>query len=41
MATPKGPLDIGEIIPVVTGGGSGIGFGLVEEFLKLGSPKVI
>lgn len=30
-----------EIIPIITGGGSGIGFGLVKEFLKRGSPKVL
>jgi uncharacterized oxidoreductase len=29
------------IIPLVTGGGSGIGLGLVREFLKRGSPKVL
>jgi uncharacterized oxidoreductase len=28
-------------IPLVTGGGSGIGWGLVVEFLKRGSPKVL
>jgi uncharacterized oxidoreductase len=30
-----------KIIPLVTGGGSGIGWGLVVEFLKRGSPKVL
>eukprot|EP00538_Stauroneis_constricta_P002561 CAMPEP_0119553952 /NCGR_PEP_ID=MMETSP1352-20130426/6556_1 /TAXON_ID=265584 /ORGANISM="Stauroneis constricta, Strain CCMP1120" /LENGTH=279 /DNA_ID=CAMNT_0007600445 /DNA_START=129 /DNA_END=968 /DNA_ORIENTATION=+ len=35
------PLDGSKITPIVTGGGSGIGLGLVKEFLKYGSPKVI
>jgi uncharacterized oxidoreductase len=30
-----------KVIPLVTGGGSGIGWGLVVEFLKRGSPKVL
>ena len=28
-------------MPLVTGGGSGIGYGLVKQFLALGCPKVI
>lgn len=35
------PIDLTQIIPLVTGGGSGIGLGLVQEFLKRGSPKVL
>jgi uncharacterized oxidoreductase len=35
------PLDMTKLVPLVTGGGSGIGLGLVEEFLKRGSPKVL
>jgi uncharacterized oxidoreductase len=35
------PLDFKKIVPLVTGGGSGIGFGLVQEFLKRGSPKAL
>ena len=35
------PLDMTKIVPLVTGGGSGIGYGLVKQFLALGSPKVI
>ncbi len=35
------PIDMGKIIPLVTGGGTGIGWGLVVEFLKRGSPKVL
>mmetsp|Transcript_36865 Transcript_36865/g.80848 ORF Transcript_36865/g.80848 Transcript_36865/m.80848 type:complete len:261 (-) Transcript_36865:114-896(-) len=35
------PVDMSKVIPLVTGGGSGIGLGLVEEFLKRGSPKVL
>lgn len=38
MATP---LDMTRFVPIVTGGGSGIGLGLVEMFLRLGSPKVL
>jgi uncharacterized oxidoreductase len=34
-------LDLSKVVPLVTGGGSGIGFGLVKEFLKRGSPKVL
>ncbi len=30
-----------KVVPLVTGGGSGIGWGLVVEFLKRGSPKVL
>jgi len=39
--TTTNPLDMTKMIPLVTGGGSGIGYGLVCEFLKRGSPKVI
>jgi uncharacterized oxidoreductase len=35
------PLDFKKIVPLVTGGGSGIGLGLVKEFLQRGSPKVL
>ncbi len=35
------PIDMRKVIPLVTGGGSGIGWGLVFEFLKRGSPKVL
>jgi uncharacterized oxidoreductase len=35
------PINMNKIIPLVTGGGSGIGWGLVVEFLKRGSPKVL
>lgn len=35
------PLDINKMIPLITGGGSGIGWGFAEEFLKAGAPKVI
>ena len=35
------PLDTTVMVPLVTGGGSGIGLGLVEEFFKRGSPKVL
>jgi uncharacterized oxidoreductase len=35
------PININKVIPLVTGGGSGIGWGLVVEFLKRGSPKVL
>jgi uncharacterized oxidoreductase len=35
------PIDMKLITPLVTGGGGGIGFGLVKEFLKRGSPKVL
>lgn len=35
------PLNLSKIVPLVTGGGSGIGLGLVKEFLKRGSPKVV
>lgn len=34
-------LDMTRIVPLVTGGGSGIGLGLVKEFLKRGSPKAL
>ena len=34
-------IDITQIVPLVTGGGGGIGLGLVKEFLKYGSPKVL
>jgi uncharacterized oxidoreductase len=34
-------LDMTKMIPLVTGGGSGIGFGLVKEFIKRGAPKVL
>jgi uncharacterized oxidoreductase len=40
-ATALHPLDFKKIVPLVTGGGSGIGFGLVQEFLKRGSPKAL
>jgi uncharacterized oxidoreductase len=35
------PLPIKQIIPLITGGGSGIGLGLVKEFVRRGSPKVL
>jgi uncharacterized oxidoreductase len=35
------PIDMTKVVPLVTGGGSGIGLGLVLEFLKRGSPKII
>lgn len=35
------PPDMKKIIPLVTGGGSGIGLGLVKEFIQNGSPKVL
>jgi uncharacterized oxidoreductase len=35
------PINMSKVIPLVTGGGSGIGLGLVVEFLKRGSPKVL
>jgi uncharacterized oxidoreductase len=35
------PFSFEDSVPLVTGGGSGIGFGLVEEFLKLGAKKVL
>ena len=34
-------LNLKQIIPLVAGGGSGIGLGLVKEFPKRGSPKVV
>jgi NAD(P)-dependent dehydrogenase (short-subunit alcohol dehydrogenase family) len=34
-------LDMTKLVPLVTGGGSGIGYGLVKQFLALGCPKVI
>ena len=34
-------IDMTQIIPLVTGGSGGIGLGLVKEFLKHGSPKVL
>ena len=39
--TTTTPLDGKTLIPLVTGGGSGIGLGLVKEFLKYGAPKVL
>ena len=35
------PLDMPKLIPLVTGGGSGIGFGFVKQLLERGCPKVI
>ncbi|KAJ1477284.1 hypothetical protein T484DRAFT_1822007 [Baffinella frigidus] len=35
------PFDFATAVPLVTGGGAGIGFGLVEEFLKAGCAKVL
>jgi uncharacterized oxidoreductase len=35
------PIDMKNITPLVTGGGGGIGLGLVKEFLMHGSPKVL
>jgi uncharacterized oxidoreductase len=35
------PINMNKIVPLVTGGGTGIGWGLVLEFLKRGSPKVL
>ena len=40
-AAARVPIELSIIVPLVTGGGSGIGLGLVEEFLKRGSPKVL
>ena len=40
-ATTTAALNLSKIVPLVTGGGSGIGLGLVKEFLKRGSPKVL
>ncbi len=34
-------LDMTALVPLVTGGGSGIGYGLVKQLLALGCPKVI
>lgn len=34
-------IDMTQIVPLVTGGSGGIGLGLVKEFLKHGSPKVL
>jgi uncharacterized oxidoreductase len=34
-------IDMTKILPLVTGGSGGIGLGLVKEFLKHGSPKVL
>lgn len=34
-------IDMPQIVPLVTGGSGGIGLGLVKEFLKYGSPKVL
>lgn len=35
------PLPMQQMIPLVTGGGSGIGLALVKEFIKRGAPKVL
>mmetsp|Transcript_50376 Transcript_50376/g.107028 ORF Transcript_50376/g.107028 Transcript_50376/m.107028 type:complete len:269 (+) Transcript_50376:90-896(+) len=35
------PFDMANAIPLVTGGGSGIGLGLVDEFVKMGAKKVL
>jgi uncharacterized oxidoreductase len=35
------PINMTRMIPLVTGGGSGIGLGLVKEFIKHGAPKVL
>lgn len=37
----ESPIDMSKVIPLVTGGGSGIGLGLVAEFLNRGSPKAL
>lgn len=41
MNMTMSPMNMKQIIPLITGGGSGIGLGLVKEFLKRGSPKVL
>lgn len=49
MASPSPPssiaalsaLDMTKVVPLITGGGSGIGLGLTKEFIKRGSPKAI
>jgi short-subunit dehydrogenase involved in D-alanine esterification of teichoic acids len=35
------PFDIASSVPLITGGGSGIGFGLLEQFIRLGCTKVL
>eukprot|EP00930_Biecheleria_cincta_P098459 TRINITY_DN90115_c0_g1_i1.p1 TRINITY_DN90115_c0_g1~~TRINITY_DN90115_c0_g1_i1.p1 ORF type:complete len:270 (-),score=63.54 TRINITY_DN90115_c0_g1_i1:250-1059(-) len=39
--TKLAPFNMKSAVPLVTGGGSGIGLGLVEEFLKMGAAKVL
>ncbi|CAE8735778.1 unnamed protein product [Polarella glacialis] len=41
MCAQSPPFDMASAVPLVTGGGSGIGLGLAEEFLKLGATKVL
>jgi uncharacterized oxidoreductase len=35
------PLAMKQLVPLVTGGGSGIGLGFVKEFIQRGAPKVL
>lgn len=35
------PIDTSKIVPLVTGGGTEIGWGLAMEFIKRGSPEVL
>lgn len=38
---PLAPFPFDTAVPLVTGGGSGIGLGLVDEFIKGGCSKVL
>jgi len=35
------PLDMTKFIPVITGGGSGLGFGFVKQLIGMGVPKIL